>query len=99
MNIALRYIGGIGIIVGIILASYVYFGPGLQQQIIMSQYVASSNKDAFDMSHRNWRSLPGQDEMLERLVSIIYGFGIAVTGVGLVLISYKIEAVTKHGAA
>ncbi len=43
--------------------------------------------------------MPDESEKSERLVSIIYGLGIALVGVGVVLISDRMEAIIPAKAA
>jgi hypothetical protein len=59
---------------------------------LIAGYEASQNKDAYAQNHPGWNHVPDEEERIEQLVNVIYGLGIAVVGIGIVLISYKMEA-------
>jgi hypothetical protein len=85
MHAALRAFGLISLILGLTIASWTYLGPIIQQQNLISQYVASPDKDAFDRSHRNWHESTNDRDTSDRSASETYGLVVAVVGVGLVL--------------
>jgi hypothetical protein len=99
MSTFLRTVGFSGLVFGLFLSSYGYWSPSIREQTLIAGYVASQNKDAYEREHPGFRRVPNEDERADQLVSIIYGLGIALIGVGVVLISYKIKPIASANTA
>ena len=85
----MRSIGFIALIWGLIFSSYCFWEPDIARQKLVAAYEASQNGDNFRRDHPEFSHVRTEDERADQLLNVIYGFGIAIMGLGLIHISYK----------